>query len=111
YATKDGTCVRDFIHVVDLAKAHVKALQLLNGQKKNDHYDVFNIGTGEGNTVLELIKTFEEVNGIKLKYSLGPRRAGDIEQIYATVDKANQIMNWKAEKTLAESLQDAWNWQ
>lgn len=111
YATKDGTCVRDFIHVVDLAKAHVKALQLLNSQKESDHYDVFNIGTGEGNTVLELIKTFEEVNGIKLKYSLGPRRAGDIEQIYATVGKANRIMNWKAEKTLAESLKDAWNWQ
>ncbi len=111
YHTVDGTCIRDFIHVVDLAKAHVKALILLGQQTGNHYYDVFNIGTGRGNTVMELINTFEEVNGVRLNYTIGPRRAGDIEQIYATVDKANQVMGWKAEKTLAESLKDAWNWQ
>ncbi len=111
YDTPDGTCIRDFIHVVDLAKAHVKALILLGDQSAENYYDVFNIGTGSGNTVLEIINTFEEVNGVKLNYSIGPRRAGDIEQIYATVDKANQVLNWRTEKTLADSLRDAWNWQ
>jgi UDP-glucose 4-epimerase len=111
YDTPDGTCIRDFIHVVDLAKAHVKALTLLKEEKGADHYDVFNVGTGEGYTVLHLIHTFEEVNGVKFNYMIGPRREGDVEKIYAQSDKVNNVMKWKAEKTMAEALRDAWNWQ
>lgn len=111
YNTPDGTCIRDFIHVVDLAKAHVQALNLLDRQAQDSHYDVFNVGTGHGNTVLELIRTFEEVNDLKLNYTIGPRRSGDVEQIYAQVDKVNNEMGWRAEKTLADGLRDAWNWQ
>ncbi len=111
YDTADGTCVRDFIHVVDLAKAHVKALELLNGQSEPNYYDVFNVGTGQGNTVLELIKTFEEANNLKLNYHIGPRRPGDVEKIWAQSDKANTVLKWKTEKTLADSLRDAWRWQ
>ncbi|WP_234735011.1 UDP-glucose 4-epimerase GalE [Tellurirhabdus bombi] len=111
YNTPDGTCIRDYIHVVDLAKAHVQALRLLDKQTEGNYYDVFNVGTGQGNTVLELVQTFEEVNDLKLNYSLGPRRPGDVEKIYAEVDKVNNIMGWKAEKTLADSLRDAWRWQ
>jgi UDP-glucose 4-epimerase len=111
YDTEDGTCIRDFIHVVDLAKAHVKALELLDEQTESDYYDVFNVGTGEGYTVLQLINTFEEVNGVKLNYSIGPRRPGDVEKIYAQSDKVNNVMKWHAEKTMADALRDAWNWQ
>lgn len=111
YNTPDGTCVRDFIHVMDLAEAHVKALQLLNQTNEDASYDVFNIGTGEGATVLQLIKTFEEVNGLKLNYQIGPRREGDVEQIYAEVTKANRELGWQATRSLAEALKDAWRWQ
>jgi UDP-glucose 4-epimerase len=97
--------------VVDLAKAHVKALELLDKQTEDNFYDVFNVGTGNGNTVLELITTFEKITGVKLNYSIGPRRPGDVEKIYAQADKVNTKMNWKAEKTLAEALADAWRWQ
>ncbi|MGV3601878.1 MAG: UDP-glucose 4-epimerase GalE [Dyadobacter fermentans] len=111
YDTPDGTCIRDFIHVVDLAKAHVKALDLLQSQTDTNYYDVFNVGTGEGYTVLQLINTFEEVNGVKLNYTIGPRREGDVEKIYAQSDKVNNVMKWRAEKTMADALRDAWNWQ
>ena len=111
YDTEDGTCIRDFIHVVDLAKAHVKALELLQAQVESNYYDVFNVGTGEGYTVLQLINTFEEVNGVKLNYTIGPRREGDVEKIYAQSDKVNNVMKWHAEKTMADALRDAWNWQ
>lgn len=110
YNTSDGTNVRDFIHVVDLAKAHVSALKLLSNQKDN-YYDVFNIGTGRGNTVLEIIKTFEKVNKVKLNYELGPRRAGDVEKIYGSVEKSERLMGWKTEKTLEDSVRDAWRWE
>lgn len=111
YDTPDGTCIRDFIHVVDLAKAHVKALDLLESRTDTNYYDVFNVGTGEGYTVLQLINTFEEVNGVKLNYTIGPRREGDVEKIYAQSDKVNNVMKWRAEKTMADALRDAWNWQ
>lgn len=111
YHTVDGTCIRDFIHVVDLAKAHVKALNLLENAEKSSYYDIFNIGTGQGHTVLEVIKTFEKITGQQLTYSLGARRDGDIEKIYADVSKSNNILDWKAEKSLAEGLTDAWRWQ
>jgi UDP-glucose 4-epimerase len=111
YDTPDGTCIRDFIHVVDLAKAHLKALILLDEQTDENYYDVFNVGTGTGYSVLDLINTFEEVNGVKVNYSIGPRREGDVEKIYAQSDKVNEIMKWTPEKTMADALRDAWNWQ
>lgn len=110
YDTPDGTNIRDFIHVVDLAKAHVAALNLLK-TKSESFYDVFNIGTGSGNSVLEIIQLFEKVNNLKLNYEIGPRRAGDVIKIYGNVEKAAKELNWKTEKTLEESLKDAWAWQ
>jgi UDP-glucose 4-epimerase len=110
YDTKDGSNVRDFIHVVDLAKAHIAALEYLN-TVSDSFYDVFNIGTGEGSTVLELIESFEKVNGVKLNYNIGPRREGDTVKIYGDVTKANKILNWKTEKSLDEALKDAWKWE
>lgn len=111
YNTPDGTCIRDYIHVMDLAKAHVKALELLDSKADDPYYDVFNVGTGEGSSVLEVIQTFEKVNNLKLNYTFQPRRVGDIEKIYAQSDKINLYFNWKAEKTLADGLSDAWRWQ
>lgn len=110
YNTPDGTNIRDFIHVVDVAKAHVAAIQYLENQEVN-YYDTFNIGTGNGNTVLEVVTTFEAVNNLKLNYEIGARRPGDVEKVYGSVEKAARLMNWQAQKTLAESLQDAWRWE
>lgn len=111
YPTPDGTCVRDFIHVVDLAKAHVKALEVLADRREESYYDVFNLGTGQGNSVLELINTFKEATGVDLQYTLAPRRSGDVTAVYADVTKATEGLGWRAEKSLAESLADAWRWQ
>ena len=111
YDTPDGTCIRDYIHVVDLAKAHVKALELLQNCPEGSYYDVFNVGTGTGYSVLDLIKTFEEVNDTKLNYEITQRRPGDVVKIYAQSDKSNQLLKWKAEKTLGDALKDAWRWQ
>ncbi len=111
YDTPDGTCIRDFIHVTDLAKAHVKALEKIDKTDVASYYDVFNVGTGQGHSVLEVIRTFEQVNDLTLNYSFEPRRPGDVIKIYAQSDKINSELNWKAEKTLAESLSDAWRWQ
>jgi UDP-glucose 4-epimerase len=110
YPTPDGTCVRDYIHVVDLAKAHVKALDYLK-ERQSGSYDVFNIGTGKGSSVLEVIKTFENISGQKLNYKIGARRPGDIIASYAAADKAKRELGWQSEKTLAEALTDAWRWQ
>lgn len=110
YDTPDGTCVRDYIHVVDLAKAHVKALQFLEGQAAST-YEVCNIGSGHGNSVLELVKAFEKVTGQKVPYEIGPRREGDVVKIYASVDKAKKMLGWQTEKSLEDALLDAWNWQ
>ncbi len=109
YKTPDGTCIRDYIHVVDLAKAHVKALEHLETMK--DNYNVFNIGTGHGNTVLQVIQAFEKVTKKKLKYKIGNRRAGDIEQVWADCTKANKTLGWRAEADLETMMLDAWNWQ
>ena len=111
YNTSDGTCVRDFIHVVDLAKAHVQAINILQKLTKHSYYDTFNIGTGCGNTVLEVINTFEEVTGVKVNYEIGPRRDGDIEQIFAEVTKSKEKLGWQTQKNLAQGLKDAWRWQ
>ncbi|MEQ8358528.1 MAG: UDP-glucose 4-epimerase GalE [Cytophagales bacterium] len=111
YPTADGTNIRDYIHVVDLAKAHVKAIEYLLKLKEECYLDYFNLGTGKGSSVLEVVKTFEKVNGIKLNYKIGSRREGDVAAIYAIVDKANKELDWNTEKTLADGLRDAWNWQ
>lgn len=109
YNTKDGTCIRDFIHVVDLAEAHVAALNYSG--KMNETVDVFNVGTGKGNTVLELIETFETVNELKLNYSIGKRRSGDIEAICTDTSKIEFKLGWKAKKELPTSMKDSWEWE
>ncbi len=111
YNTKDGTCVRDYIDVVDLAKAHVASLELLNKNKDLSKFEVFNLGTGRGSTVLEVINAFEEVSGLKLNYKIGPRRSGDVEAIYADTTKANDLLKWSADTPLTESMKSAWVWE
>ena len=111
YPTKDGTCVRDYIHVVDLAKAHVVALQRLLEGKNKENYEVFNVGTGTGSTVLEVINSFEKVSGKKLNYQIVDRREGDITAAYADTAKANNELGWKAESTLDEAMKSAWDWE
>jgi UDP-glucose 4-epimerase len=109
YNTPDGTCIRDYIHVVDLALAHVKALEYLD--KTDLNYDVFNIGTGKGSTVLEVIKAFEETTDQKLNYKIGNRRSGDIEKVWADCTKANNGLGWQAKFDIKQMMLDAWNWQ
>ncbi|THF49152.1 UDP-glucose 4-epimerase GalE [Flavobacterium supellecticarium] len=111
YPTADGTCIRDYIHVVDLAKAHVVALQRLIDHKNESKVEVFNIGTGKGSSVLEVIRTFEKVSGKPLPYKIVGRREGDIIEAYANTDRANQILGWKAQLTLEEALDAAWKWE
>jgi UDP-glucose 4-epimerase len=111
YPTADGTCVRDYIHVVDLAKAHVIALQRLLNKKNLEKIEVFNLGTGTGSSVLEVIHSFEKVSGKKLPYKIVPRREGDITEAYANTDKANDVLGWKAESTLDEAMASAWKWE
>lgn len=109
YDTHDGTCIRDYIHVVDLAKAHVAAIKKLEALP--DSFDIYNIGTGRGNSVLEVVHAFEKATGEKLKYTIGPRRAGDIVQIYGDVNKAERDLSWKAELGLLEMMSSAWEWE
>lgn len=109
YDTPDGTCIRDYIHVVDLAKAHVKALEFAEDMAQN--YEVFNIGTGYGNTVLEVVKCFEDVSGRHLKYHMGQRRPGDVEKVWSDCEKANKMLKWHATLGLEDMMTDAWNWQ
>ncbi len=111
YNTPDGTCIRDYIHVVDLAKAHVKALDRLINNKNKANSEVFNLGTGRGSSVLEVINAFEKVSGEKLNYKFLPRRAGDIEQIWADTTLANKELNWKAEKNIEDMVLSAWEWE
>lgn len=110
YDTPDGTCIRDYIYVVDLAKAHVKAMQRVL-DTDSDKLEVFNIGTGKGVSTLELIETFQKATGVKLNWAYAPRRAGDIEKVWANPDKANKILGWKAETSLEDTLKSAWKWQ
>jgi UDP-glucose 4-epimerase len=109
YNTADGSCVRDFIHVVDLAKAHVQAVKKIDSL--SSRYEVFNLGTGKGETVLSLVNKFMAVSGVKLNYQIGPRRPGDIEKIYANPGKAEKVLGWKTQLSLEDSLRDAWNWE
>jgi UDP-glucose 4-epimerase len=111
YPTPDGTAVRDYIHVVDLAKAHVVALQRLIEKKNLSKIETFNLGTGTGSSVLEVITAFEKVSGKKLPFKIVDRRDGDITSAYANTDKANNVLGWKAQSTLEESLASAWKWE
>ncbi|MGC1390343.1 MAG: UDP-glucose 4-epimerase GalE [Bacteroidales bacterium] len=111
YNTPDGSCIRDYLHVVDLAKAHVVAIKrLIEGKNKAD-YEVFNLGTGKGVSVFEAIKSFERVSGIKLKYKIVERRAGDIEKIWADPSYANKELGWKTLSSLDEAMKTAWDWE
>lgn len=111
YPTNDGTCIRDYIHVVDLAKAHVAALKRLIDGKNKMNYEVFNVGTGKGSSVLEVINAFEKVSEQKLNYKIVGRRAGDVIAAYANTEKANNELGWQSESTLEEALLSAWNWE
>ena len=111
YNTPDGSCIRDFINVVDLAKAHVVAIERMLENKSDEKVEIFNLGTGIGVSVLELISLFEKVSGKNLNYKIVGRREGDIEQIWAQPDKANNVLGWKAEKSVEETMESAWKWQ
>ena len=111
YPTVDGTCIRDYIHVVDLAKAHVAALKRLINRNNAGNYEVFNIGTGQGSSVLEVISAFEEVSGKKLNYKIVDRREGDVVAAYADTTKASNVLGWKAKLNLKDALASAWKWE
>ena len=111
YDTPDGTCIRDYIDIVDLARAHVAALHRLIEERGATPYEVFNVGTGRGVSVLELVRGFERANGLKLNYRFAPRRAGDITAIWADPTLANTLLGWRAERPLEETLRTAWQWQ
>ncbi len=111
YPTRDGTAIRDYIHVVDLAKAHVAALERLIANKADMNYEVFNVGTGTGSTVLEVVQGFEKATGEKLAYKIVGRREGDVMAAYAKTDKVNKELGWKSQLTLDDSLKSAWDWE
>ena len=111
YDTPDGTAIRDYIYVVDLAKAHVIALQKLLNSKENTVIDIYNLGTGKGSSVLEVVKAFEKANDVKVPYQICDRRAGDITIAYANADKANKELGWKSETSLEDALASTWKWQ
>ena len=111
YPTRDGTCIRDYIHVMDLAQAHVEALERLLGDKTETNFEVFNLGTGNGNTVLDVINTFQKVTKVNLPYKITGRREGDVVAAFADTEKANKILGWKAKRDLSEGLKSAWKWQ
>ncbi len=111
YETPDGTCIRDYIHVVDIAKAHIVAVERLLNKKNKNPFEIFNLGTGKGNTVLEAIHAFEKVNNVKLNYKTGPRRTGDVVKVWADTTLANSELGWKAELTLEDIMRSAWKWE
>ncbi|MEM6893523.1 MAG: UDP-glucose 4-epimerase GalE [Bacteroidota bacterium] len=111
YPTEDGTCIRDYIHVVDVAKAHVVALQRLLQNKNEKNYEVFNLGTGKGSSVLEVIESFERVSESALNYKIVDRRPGDVIQAYADTAKANEVLGWKAQSNLDQAMESAWDWE
>jgi UDP-glucose 4-epimerase len=110
YPTRDGTCIRDYIHVVDLARAHVNALNWL-GKQQNSGNEFFNLGTGRGVSVLEAINAFSKANGIDIKHDIGPRRAGDTIEVYADPRKANTVLGWTSQLDIVDAMRDAWKWQ
>jgi len=111
YPTVDGTCVRDYLHICDLASAHVAAFAWLERQSSGSFHEIFNVGTGQGVSVLEAIRAFEEVTGVAVRHRFGPRRAGDAAEVYASVDKARRELGWQAQLGVRDALRDAWNWQ
>lgn len=111
YPTPDGSCIRDYIDVVDLAKAHVSAIARMVEGRNKENYEIFNVGTGKGTSVLELVSMFEKVNGLKLNYKIAPRRPGDVVAIYADTTLANNELGWKAERSLEDTLASAWKWE
>lgn len=111
YPTRDGTCIRDYIHVVDLAKAHVVAMERILNAEQKTNYEVFNLGTGKGNTVLEVIASFEKISGQKLNYKIVDRRPGDIVEAFADTTKANEILGWQADSSLDDAMRSAWEWE
>jgi UDP-glucose 4-epimerase len=111
YNTSDGSAIRDYINVVDLAKAHVVSIKRLIETKSLKEFEVFNIGTGKGSSVLEIVNSFEQVTKEKLNYKIVNRRIGDVEAVYADTEYANKVLGWKAEKNLKETLLSAWNWE
>ena len=111
YETPDGSCLRDYIHVVDLAKAHVQACKRLLQNKQTSSFEVYNIGTGKGTSVLEMIAAFEKITEQKLNYIIGPRREGDAAAVYADTSKANAALAWKTELNLEDMILSAWEWE
>jgi UDP-glucose 4-epimerase len=111
YNTPDGSCIRDFIHVVDLATAHVKAMEYLSAKKETKLFDAFNLGTGIGVSVLQLVEQFVKITGVKLNFVIGPRRPGDVEQVYGDPAKANNLLGWKTKYSIQDSLLHAWQWE
>ena len=111
YPTRDGTCIRDYIHIMDLADAHISALEYLFSNKKNNIYNVFNVGTGEGKSVKEVIDSFNKVSGKKLKYDVRPRRKGDVISAFADISKAKKILNWTSKVSFEDAILSAWNWE
>ena len=111
YNTPDGSCIRDYIDVVDLAKAHVIAMRRMLDRNDTDAIEIFNLGTGCGVSVLELIAAFKKATGVDIPYKIGPRRAGDIEKIWADPKKANEVLGWKAEVPIDRTMKNAWQWQ
>ncbi len=111
YDTPDGTCIRDYIHVVDLAEAHVSAVKRLLNKAYKEPFEVFNIGTGNGNSVLEVLHTFKAATGLEVPHTIGPRRAGDVVKVWAETTRVESVLGWKASRNLEEMLRDAWNWQ
>ena len=111
YPTPDGTAIRDYIHVVDLAESHVVALERLLNNKQKANFEIFNIGTGRGSSVMEIIKTFEKVNNLKLNYKIVGRRDGDVTAVWADTSLGEKELGWKARLTMEDALRDAWNWQ
>ena len=111
YATKDGTCIRDYIHVMDLAEAHIKSLEYISDSKNENNFEVFNIGTGKGHSVLEIINVFEKVAKKKIKYTISSRRKGDVAVSYADCSKAREILKWTSKFSLEDSIASSWNWE
>ncbi|MFM2155994.1 MAG: UDP-glucose 4-epimerase GalE [Bacteroidota bacterium] len=111
YNTSDGSCVRDYIHVVDIARAHVIAIERLLNKTTDSNFEIFNLGTGNGLTVLEVIYAFEKHSGLKLDYTIGERRAGDVEKVFADTKKANTVLGWKATHDLESMITSSWEWE
>jgi UDP-glucose 4-epimerase len=111
YSTPDGSCIRDYIYVVDLAKAHVKAVERLLSHLSAESVEVFNLGTGRGLSVLEIIQTFVDVTGVDIPFTIVGRREGDIEQVWADATKANQVLGWQADTPIQDVLLSAWRWE